>query len=152
MPRGQWITYTYSLTFVQLFKCFHFVLTIYQGLLGLLWNKLSRNHVKRLLSVVLITFKVYNSVSGFVCFFNVNSTSYGLYNAGIRFISKSFNKSIMIFSMWHCELLLHYFINNHLSVLYDIKYSSLIKNNFHTVVWYQVFLSNTNNWYTLILF
>ena len=66
-------------------------------------------------------------------------TPYGLFNAKIWYISKCL--IINILSIFHC---CHFFFNH------NIFYLVIIIICLNTVIWYQVFLSNTNNLHTVI--
>ena len=73
---------------------------------------------------------------GLVYLFNGIAIFYGLFNAKIWFIFKCFIIFIttFLFSIFHC--------NHFLIVLF---YLSIIIICLHSMIWYQVFLSNTNN-------
>ena len=89
--------------------------------------------------------------------FNDISTPYGLFNAKFGFICKCF---IIIRTIFY--ILPHFiffelyflFVHSHVSIqLYDIKYSyQTLLIYWHPFIWYQVFLFNTNNVFTVIWF
>ena len=64
---------------------------------------------------------------------------YGLFSAEIWFICKYLIKTITIFSLFN----LNHFLKSH--------FLSIIIICLYTVIWYLVFLSNTNNFYAEVI-
>ena len=83
------------------------------------------------------------------------STSYGLFNAAIWVICKCLIVIITIFSMFHCIFWKIAPVFSIIVWLYRVIWYQVFlsnTNNLHTDVWLQFFLSPTNKLYTIIWF